>query len=648
MKKLLVTILTTFLILTSTVTTIFAVDPGEVGYVFYTDGDGKNSSEDPTGKVLKVTITDAIGYVKVGAIDASSTSGRIAIPVNIASVDNLRNYVSRTIDEQGFKDCTGLTEIVLHQNINTIGSEAFKGCTNLVKVTIESGYVSSVGNDIFKDCTNLTSIYVPLGRLSDYSTSTYWSDYSALFKELIVNTWSELQTAINDTIDNRISPTTIALGSDIVADTMDNAIVIPANKNVSINLNGHMINRNLSSAVADGNVIVINAGGELYINGKREAGEKITGGYNSSNTGGAIYNNGGTLSVSSCVIADNNAINGGAIYNANNGKVNLSSATLTNNTATNGGAIYNDSGEINNTYAIYENNTATNGGAIYTKSFIGFTQSIINGCSANKGGGTYVANGGRFETYGGLGGVTGCNANEIGGAIYIEQGGVSTFASGVKIINNTSVGNGGGIYSDGVIGLETSDVSTNEANTGIGNGIYVSNTGGIFVGSNASVTNNTHNSIKNNLYIANTATLTIGSGPDVPAPSYSMNIGISMQTPGVFTTNVATNHKNKFTSDDETYSVFYNADDKLKLAIPRTVTFESNGGSLVDQQVIADGDKAIKPTNPTKSGYTFVGWYDELLQTPYSFDAAVNANITLYAKWNEIKPTYIIPNTGVN
>lgn len=648
MKKLLVTILTTFLILTSTVTTIFAVDSGEVGYVFYTDGDGKNSSEDPTGKVFKITIIDSYGYVKVAAINTSLVSGKIALPINIENVGNTRNYKLTEIDEQGFKDCTGLTEIVIPSNVSSIDNEAFKGCTNLVKVTIENDYVSSVGNNIFEDCTNLTSIYVPKGRLSDYSTNTYWSGYSSLFKELIVNTWGELQTAINDAIDNRVSPTIITLGSDIVADTVDSAIVIPANKNVSINLNNHTINRNLSLAVADGNVIVVNAGGELYIYGKREAGEKITGGYNSSNTGGAIYNNGGTLSVSSCVIADNKAINGGAIYNANNGKVDLSSATLTNNTATNGGAIYNDSGEINNTYALYENNTATNGGAIYTKSFIGFTQSIINGCSANKGGGTYVANGGRFETYGGLGGVTGCNANEIGGAIYIEQGGVSTFASGVKIINNTSVGNGGGIYSDGVIGLETSDVSTNEANTGIGNGIYVSNTGGIFVGSNASVTNNTHNSIKNNLYIANTATLTIGSGPDVPAPSYSMNIGISMQTPGVFTTNVATNHKNKFTSDDDTYSVFYNADDKLKLAIPRTVTFESNGGSLVDQQVIADGDKAVNPTNPTKSGHTFVGWYDELLQTQYNFDTAVNANITLYAKWNEIKPTYVVPKTGVN
>lgn len=65
-----------------------------------------------------------------------------------------------------------------------------------------------------------------------------------------------------------------------------------------------------------------------------------------------------------------------------------------------------------------------------------------------------------------------------------------------------------------------------------------------------------------------------------------------------------------------------------------TVFFESNGGSSVTAQSIASGSTATKPSDPTKSNYTFVNWYsDSSLTTVYSFSTAVTANLTLYAKW---------------
>ena len=57
--------------------------------------------------------------------------------------------------------------------------------------------------------------------------------------------------------------------------------------------------------------------------------------------------------------------------------------------------------------------------------------------------------------------------------------------------------------------------------------------------------------------------------------------------------------------------------------IKYTVTFNSNGGS-----------KVSKPTNPTRSGYTFKGWY--LSDSAYDFSKAVTKNITLTAKWKKI------------
>ena len=65
-----------------------------------------------------------------------------------------------------------------------------------------------------------------------------------------------------------------------------------------------------------------------------------------------------------------------------------------------------------------------------------------------------------------------------------------------------------------------------------------------------------------------------------------------------------------------------------------TVTFDSNGGSAVDKQTVESGTAASKPANPTKTGYTFVAWFeDESLTMPYYFASKVVKNLTLYAKW---------------
>lgn len=74
-----------------------------------------------------------------------------------------------------------------------------------------------------------------------------------------------------------------------------------------------------------------------------------------------------------------------------------------------------------------------------------------------------------------------------------------------------------------------------------------------------------------------------------------------------------------------------------------TVTFDSNGGSAVKAQTVEQGKKVVLPAEPTKDNCDFVGWYTED-NKPYDFDSAVNANFTLYAKWQEIKPavTYTV------
>lgn len=66
-----------------------------------------------------------------------------------------------------------------------------------------------------------------------------------------------------------------------------------------------------------------------------------------------------------------------------------------------------------------------------------------------------------------------------------------------------------------------------------------------------------------------------------------------------------------------------------------TVTFNSNGGSAVNKQTVADGSKAAAPKNPAKKGYTFEGWYNG--NAKYNFNSdVVTGNLTLTAKWTKV------------
>lgn len=80
--------------------------------------------------------------------------------------------------------------------------------------------------------------------------------------------------------------------------------------------------------------------------------------------------------------------------------------------------------------------------------------------------------------------------------------------------------------------------------------------------------------------------------------------------------------------DEQTYTV--------EAGRSLTVTFDSNGGS----DVASIGDLSYNasitaPTAPTKTGYTFVGWYkDAALDQEWDFNSEkVTADTTLYAKW---------------
>ncbi len=63
------------------------------------------------------------------------------------------------------------------------------------------------------------------------------------------------------------------------------------------------------------------------------------------------------------------------------------------------------------------------------------------------------------------------------------------------------------------------------------------------------------------------------------------------------------------------------------------VSFNSNGGSSVEKQIVLENEYVVKPDDPTRLGYTFRDWtYNG---TPWLFDIyTVSKNINLSANWN--------------
>lgn len=71
--------------------------------------------------------------------------------------------------------------------------------------------------------------------------------------------------------------------------------------------------------------------------------------------------------------------------------------------------------------------------------------------------------------------------------------------------------------------------------------------------------------------------------------------------------------------------------------IDYTVSFNTDGGSVVSNATIKNGFKVTAPnSNPTKNGYVFLGWYkDADYKQKYDFNSEVTSNTTIYALFKE-------------
>lgn len=299
----------------------------------------------------------------------------------------------------------------------------------------------------------------------------------------------------------------------------------------------------------------------------------------------------------------------------------------------------------------------------------------IVGCTAREGGGVHVEDGGRFEMSAGT--ITGCvaqtaNNDDTRGGGLCNFG--TTVLSGAAAIRDcrailsgesTNKNEGGGICSvrnltnrdnvtvSGCTASEESDAMSigggdaNNSPTEIIGGTFdgsVTNggtiSGGAFTGP---VWNN--GIISGGQFtgsVVNRGTITNGTfGGEVTNES-GRSFGVI--SGGTFNGKV-TNKNDISDPPEETPAKISGGTFNGGVIGAYTVTFQSEGGSEVASQIRANAP-AARPADPTKEGYTFIGWYNG--ESEWDFEAPVTADLTLTAKWqvNQYTITFKPENGG--
>lgn len=258
----------------------------------------------------------------------------------------------------------------------------------------------SEGGVYIVDAVNPDEEYAVMQVTSNGITTPYF-DFGRGWFESLQKSKSNATTI--KLLDNWIAP----MGSFNYADEdfgeiTDSGVLCieDSSTNLTIDLNGYTISRNLETAVSDGQVFLISDGMLTVTDTSDAQTGKITGA-NNTGDGGAFYVDYGKLYIKGGNIVGNQAKYGGAIYcdDQDDAFVYIEGGKISGNTASaNGGGIYMENGYLYVNDGEISGNKAVEGAGIYWVSdnagcFIG--GKITGNTATNAGGGVYVTSYGK-------------------------------------------------------------------------------------------------------------------------------------------------------------------------------------------------------------------------------------------------------------
>ena len=359
--------------------------------------------------------------------------------------------------------------------------------------------------------------------------------------------------------------------------------------------------------VADGGKFIMN-GGEIngcvtYSGG--QGGNVYVG-------AGAAFQMSGSARITECSASWGS--NGGGVYVAENGTFTMSgSSTIDNCKASSGGAVYNagtftmrDNSRIAD--CIYISSIAS-GGGVHNKGTFNVEGGSITG-SVNdynrEQSSDDICNENKLDVSEGI--TIRCNVNVVGGGT-ISKG---TFTGRVWIYSRGTIL--GGTFTNEVINYEGT-IKAGEFTGEVTNTYGGTISGGTF---DKNVANSAYNAIisDGNFH----GTVTNESGATISGGTFDKNV---------------TNKTYATLNGGIFYGGVTNDGGKIEDGAYVTVTFNSDVGTPVEGAKVLRGQKVAKPTDdPTKSGYTFIGWEDA--DGAYDFSKSVIAPLTLTAKWEKV------------
>lgn len=94
------------------------------------------------------------------AIRNNGTLTAIGCTLRYATSDS--TFETTAIADGAFEGCGEITQVVIPQNVESIGGNAFQGCSNLTKVVFQ-GTNTTVADNAFSGCNNISNVYFPEG-----------------------------------------------------------------------------------------------------------------------------------------------------------------------------------------------------------------------------------------------------------------------------------------------------------------------------------------------------------------------------------------------------------------------------------------------------------------------------------------------------
>ena len=463
----------------------------------------------------------------VGQQDKGTIENCLASGANVSGNSNVGAIVGN--DDEGsytsnyYHGCT-VNGTVNAINVGTGNNGDIAGARSVHTLTLGSG-ITATGESVeissttyYAAGTTVTLGYtgtVPANQIVVYSVGTEvlsgnsftMTAADATVSAEVITEWEWLNRQLAAASTDSENPTLITLDQDYTAQTTDGYLTIPSGHYVTLDLNGHTLNRNLAAATTNGYVLLVN--GTLTINDNSNPSTgTITGGNSSSNYGGVCVDGANaSFTLTGGSITNNTAKFDGGVGIVHGGSFTLSGGAVSHNTMTNG--------------------TSNSGSGV----------SVYSGCTFTMTGGSVTGNAGAYGVYINDGTFTlsgGTVSNHKHGGVYIIGG--SFTLSGGSITGNTATYDGGGVYvtSGSTFTMTGGSITGNTCGSGSnGGGVYVYSSSTFQISGSPVITGNTEgaNGPTNNVYLNTGKVITV-----TDALTTGACIGVRMQdNTGVFT-----------------------------------------------------------------------------------------------------------------